>query len=383
MKKLLCLSFLIAVLSSAAEPEAVPNQYIIKLKKDAKSFIAPSVGSGRLVSNLGYAVALVADHDLPKIKKEVEFIEPNYIYRASVAPNDEYQNQLWGMHKIRAWSEITQSAAPIAIIDTGVDYKHPDLAKNILSKGYNAIDGTPNAMDDQGHGTHCAGTIAGVGNNKTGVAGVLWGGKIAGAKFLDKTGAGTTVGAIKAIEWAIQNNYKVLSNSWGGGGYSKALESVIAQACEKNMIFVAAAGNGGPDGHGDNNDKTPQYPANYKLPCVISVAATDQQDKLTEFSNFGKSVHIAAPGFQILSSVPGGAYAAYSGTSMATPHVSGAVAIMLAKNPKLGAKDIILALQNGADPVNLAPCTWYKKFFGSCQTLGGGRLNLERTLKLL
>ena len=201
--------------------------------------------------------------------------------------------------------------------------------------GFNAITRTCNPMDDHHHGTHVAGTIGAVGDNGIGVAGVNWTARMMGIKFLDDAGSGTTADAIAAIEFAIAvkqafaatgaADIRVLSNSWGGSEFSQALLDEVIATNAADMLFVAGAGNNGFD-----NDILPMYPASFNAPNVISVAATSNTDDRAWFSNYGaESVHLAAPGVDILSTVTGGTYAFLSGTSMATPHVSGAAALVL------------------------------------------------------
>ena len=289
-------------------------------------------------------------------RPDVEYVEPNYIVTAVQTPDDPYSSQLWAMPKIganQAWDVTTGSTANVVgVVDTGITYTHPDLAANVWSApssftvniggrditcaagthGFNAIRLTCDPLDDNNHGTHVSGTIGAVGNNGIGVAGVNWTASIMGLKFLNAAGSGTTADAINAIEFAVQAhtalggaaNVRVLSNSWGGGGYQLAMRQEIARANANGMLFVAAAGN-----NGTNNDTTAFYPANYDVPNVVSVAATDSNDGLASFSNYGQTtVDLGAPGVNILSTVRNG-YASYSGTSMATPHVSGAAALLL------------------------------------------------------
>ncbi|HET7272799.1 MAG TPA: S8 family peptidase, partial [Rubrobacter sp.] len=171
------------------------------------------------------------------------------------------------------------------------------------------------------------------GNNGTGVTGVNWQAKIMPLKFLGPTG-GYTSDAVEALDYAVKNGVKISNNSWGGGGKSQALQDAIARADSAGHLFVAAAGNGGNDGIGDNNDVTPNYPASYPNSNIISVAATDNRDRLASFSNFGvNTVDLAAPGVSILSTLPGNSYGNYSGTSMATPHVTGVAALIKSQNP--------------------------------------------------
>ena len=280
-------------------------------------------------------------------------------------------------------------------MDTGIDYNHPDLAANVWSApssftvniggtnitcaagthGFNAITNTCDPLDDNNHGSHCFGTIGGVGNNGVGVAGVNWTASIMGAKFLNSGGSGTTANAINAIEFTIQAkqifganaNVRVLSNSWGGGGFSQALLDEINKANTNNMLFTAAAGN-----NGSNNDTTPFYPANYNAPNVVAVAATDNRDQLASFSNFGATtVDLGAPGVNILSTTTGNTDSFFSGTSMATPHVSGAAALVLSSCPSLTTAALRSNLLNNVDPISAL----------SGKSVTGGRLNVNRAIR--
>ena len=347
---------------------------------------------------------------------EIALVEPNYIVHSTAAPNDPLFASLWGLQNtgqviggvagvpgadigaVPAWGVTTGSRVNVvAVIDTGVDYTHPDLAANIWSAptaftvviggvtivcpagshGFNAVANTCDPRDDNDHGTHVSGTIGAGGNNAAGVAGVNWTASIMAAKFLDATGSGTTAGAINAIEFAIQAkaafaatagaNVRVLSASWGGGGFSQALLDEINRANTNGMLFVAAAGNGAA-----NNDPGGFYPADYNAPNVIAVAATTDTDALASFSNYGpQTVHLGAPGVSILSTVraSNGSYASFSGTSMATPHVSGAAALLLSRcaltTPSLKA----ILLNNVTPLASLAG-----------RTISGGRLNVNQAL---
>jgi len=283
---------------------------------------------------------------LLKAQPQVRYAEPNYIVSADVTPNDPDYRKLWGMKAISAdaaWSTTmgTRSVV-VGVVDTGIDYTHPDLAANVWSNtgaingcpagthGYNAIAKTCDPMDDNRHGTHVSGTIGAVGNNGIGVIGVNGTASIMGLKFLSAGGSGTISDAVTAIAWAVKAkqagvNVRVLSNSWGGGGFSQALLDEINIAGVNDILFVAAAGN-----YGSTNDTTPIYPCSYHTANEICVAATDSHDNLASFSNYGAtSVDLAAPGVNILSTVPGGGYDYLTGTSMATPQVSGAAALAL------------------------------------------------------
>ena len=342
-------------------------------------------------------------------RADVEYVEPNYIVYALETPSDPSFGSLWGLlntgqviqgvtgtagadiDATLAWDRKTGSKANVvAVVDTGLDYNHPDLADNVWAApeggvtvtvggvtvscaagthGFNAITKTCNPLDDNGHGTHVSGTIGAVGTNGVGVAGVNWTANIMGLKFLNSRGSGTTADAINAIEFAIQAkralasqaNVNVLSNSWGGGGYSSSLFAEIQKANDNGMLFPVAAGNAK-----SNNDTTAYYPANYDVPNVVAVAATDNKDLLASFSNYGlTTVDLGAPGVNILSTYPSNRYAWMSGTSMATPHVAGAAALVLAACGPLdpsSLKDVLLA---NVERVN--------SLVG--KTVTGGRLN--------
>jgi subtilisin family serine protease len=343
----------------------------------------------------------------------VLYAEPNYIVEAQLTPNDPNFGQLWGLNNtgqtvggqvgvpgadisaVQAWDVSTgSSSVVVGVIDTGVDYNHPDLAANIWSApasftvtvggqtitcpagshGYNSITNTCTPLDDNNHGTHCSGTIGGRGNNGTGVAGVNWTTSIMGLKFLSASGSGATDNAIECIDFAIQAKQifgagalvKVLSNSWGGGGFSQALQDAITRANNADMLFVAAAGNSN-----SNNDTTANYPSNYPVANVLAVAATDNRDNKSSFSSFGATtVDLGAPGSGIVSTVRNGTYATFSGTSMATPHVAGAAALVLSRC-NLNTAALKANLMNNVDQIpSLAG-----------RTVTGGRLNVDRAIR--
>lgn len=295
----------------------------------------------------------------------VDIIEPNYIYYRVALPNDPGLDRLWGLINDGrsgtkgvdvgvkdAWSIHTGARnIVVAVIDTGVDYTIADLAPNMWVNAAEA-NGQPNVdddgngsiddvygwdfahndndpKDDHGHGSHVAGTIGAKGNDGHGVVGVNWDVQIMALKFIKKQGGGTLDAAIAAIDYSVRNGANVLNNSWGGGGFSQQLKDSIERANKANVLFVAAAGN-----HRADNDKRPTYPANYQVPNVISVAAIDSRGNKASFSCYGKkTVHIAAPGVNILSTAPGG-FQSLSGTSMAAPHVSGVAALVWSKYPQ-------------------------------------------------
>jgi subtilisin family serine protease len=341
---------------------------------------------------------------LYKQNPNVEHAEPNYRYRAEVIPNDPMYPQLWGMTRISAptaWNASTGSyGTVVAVLDTGVDYTHPDIAANMWVNpfeipendadddgngyvddihGINALDGSGDPMDDNGHGTHVAGTIGAVGNNSIGVVGVNWNVRIMALKFLDDEGLGTTAGAIECLEYVylmkmLGVNIRAINHSWGGVENSQALWESIFACGLRNIVSVCAAGNDGLD-----NDKWPHYPSNFELSCIISVAASDQGDGRAYFSNWGAtSVDLAAPGVGILSTIPpeletienNTGYTYMSGTSMAAPHVTGAVALLFSVQGSLTAQEVKAQLLASVDPV-----WWYSS------TLTNGRLNLENLLR--
>lgn len=282
-----------------------------------KSRATSTLLDGRMIIIEGDAKAL-------QMHEGVEYVEKNQTYHVMGGRPFfrlfQTESAAWGVDKVqapKAWARgIKGKGIKVAVIDTGVDGTHPELAGKVLP-GFNAITGTEDAMDDHGHGTHCSGSIAGS------TVGVAPEAQIVPVKFLDENGSGTLADAVKAIDFATKAGVDVMSNSWGGGGYSQALADVIKEAQDKGIIFIAAAGN-----ERNDNDKRKSYPANYDK--VIAVAASDSSDKLASFSNYGQNtVLIAAPGVNIYSSIPGGKYDSWSGTSMATPHVAGALALLL------------------------------------------------------
>lgn len=341
----------------------------------------------------------------------VEWFEPNFVYTVEQTPNDPSFAQLWGLHNTgqsggttdadidapEAWDLVTGSAnVVIGVIDTGVDYNHPDLAANMWRNpgeiagnsidddgngfvddvvGYDFAHYDSNPMDDHRHGTHVAGTIAGVGNNATGVSGVNWTSSIMALKFLNASGSGATSGAVSAVNYATMMratygvNVALTNNSWGGGNYSQALLDAIAAHGNAGLLFIAAAGN-----QGRNNNTSPEFPSSYPLENIISVAATDRRDTLAYFSNYGSTaVDLAAPGVGIYSTVLNGSYATFDGTSMAAPHVAGVAALAWAYSPSSSAGQIRSALLGGVD---IKPA-----LAGIVAT--GGRLNARGTLDLL
>jgi subtilisin family serine protease len=322
---------------------------------------------------------------------EVLYAEPNYIRtidQSPLTPNDPRFAELWGLHNTgqnsgtpgadihapEAWGPSTGSSnVVVGVIDTGVDYNHEDLSANMFRNpldcnsngidddgngyvddcyGIDTANGDSDPMDDHFHGTHVAGTIGAAGNNGIGVVGVNWQVSLMACKFLDSSGAGFDSDAIACLEYLAMMkdrgvNIVATNNSWGGGGYSQALFDAIDLHRQRGILFIASAGNSGRDA-----DLRRQYPSNYYLPNIIAVAATDRNDALASFSNFGRhTVHLGAPGAAILSTVPGNSYASFSGTSMAAPHVTGVAALLKAQDPSRDWKAIKNLILAGGDTI--------------------------------
>jgi subtilisin family serine protease len=324
---------------------------------------------------------------------EVEYAEPNFEIELDaldrsllppIHPSDPRFDDQWALANsgqrggkqgadisaMHAWLTTTGSdKVVVAVLDSGVDYTHEDLAPNMWKRpgsiaayhddqlgtindenGFNAIDYSGDPMDQNGHGTHCAGIVGAEGGNNIGITGVNWKVRIMPLKFMNAGGFGTTKDAIEAINYVIDRkkagvNVRIISASWGGTQRSRSLEEVIRKAYENDILFVAAAGNSTV-----NNDRSPHYPSSY--PNVLSVAALDRHDELAKFSNYGlKSVAIAAPGVDILSTWLGNAYEEKSGTSMATPVVSGVAALIVAENPRISVDQLKKRLLASTDPI--------------------------------
>jgi len=316
----------------------------------------------------------------------VSFVEPNYVLTAyqaetEAAPNDPGYAQQWALPKVqadRAWPLWSPKASTvIAIVDTGVAMNHPDLANKIYRNasgqviGYDFINGDADPTDDHGHGTHCSGIAAGQVNNGVGMAGVAgWSGgplssdtnntKIMPIKVLGANGSGSLSAVASGITFAADNGAKVISLSLGSTSTATTLANAVAYAWGKGCVVVAAAGNSG--------SSTMSYPAAY--PNVISVAATDNTDKLATFSNFSTWVNCAAPGVGIYSSVPGGGYASWNGTSMAAPLVAGEVALLASHAPNLSNAALRDFVLNNTDPLRSFPG----------RTIRGGRVNVYKAI---
>lgn len=350
----------------------------------------------------------------------IEFAEPNFIYTHDATANDTYytNNSLWGMmggfgcNADVAWGKghTGSSSVYVGIIDEGIQYTHPDLSGQVWTNPYDTPDGVDNDgnsyVDDihgwdfdrndssiydggssgnlDDHGTHVSGTI-GAKSNSLGVVGVNWNITLISGKFLGRRG-GTTANAVKAVDYftSLKSdkglNIVATNNSWGGGGFSQALYDAIKRAGDANILFIAAAGNGGSDGVGDNNNTVANYPSNYDkdntisgksypgLSNIIAVAAIDKNGNLASFSNYGsQTVHLGAPGVGIWSSTAFNMLSSYSGTSMATPHVTGAAALYASSHPGSSAAAIKSAILSSAAPTGSL----------AGKTITGGRLDVS------
>jgi subtilisin family serine protease len=328
----------------------------------------------------------------------VEYAEPNYLLYPARTPDDLYFSQQWGLQNMgfvgqgkpgsdigatRAWEFTTGSDdLVVAVIDTGVDLSHEDLAPNAWVNrgeragngvdddnngfiddvnGWNFVSSRPTTYENPDldwHGTHVSGIIGAAGNNGIGVTGVAWNVKIMSLKFIGAT-SGNTGDAVKAINYAMEQkrrgvNVRVINASWGGPFESASLKSAIQAAGDAGILFVCAAGNGGTDEKGDNLDNIGWYPAVWSrdIPSIISVTAIDSADKIASFSNYGRAtVQVAAPGFLVYSTAPGNKYGWGTGTSMATPHVTGIAALLFSRTPSLSASQARQRIVSTADPV--------------------------------
>jgi subtilisin family serine protease len=401
-----------AVQPTPGGERSVPDEIIVKFRPGVSDFQRANVLTARAARSIRRFRALGLEHirlnrgqnlaaaiAALRSSSSVALVQPNYIRHttAPAPPNDPYWTfgLLWGIERIQAqavWTGFTNGSADVVVanIDTGVNYTHPDLAANMWVNpgeipgngqdddgngyvddvhGIDAVNGDSDPMDDHGHGTHTAGTIAATGDNAAGVVGVAWGTRVLACKFLGSTGSGTDAGAIECFNYLVALkqrgiNIRVSNNSWGGlreGSEAEVLKAAIDEAGAAGILNVFAAGNAGA-----NNDQTPFDPAGFDSPSIITVAASNSSDNRASFSNYGATtVDLAAPGDLILST-SGGSYTFSSGTSMAAPHVSGAAALLASKDPTLSADTAKTILMQTADVLP----QW------AGLTVSGGRLNV-------
>lgn len=399
-------------------PEYVSGEVLLKLKDGVnierineinRQFNTQTINYFRNshIFHLKLPPNLTVNEVIPQIESSplVEYVTPNGLYYLDVTPNDPQGSQLWGLHNfgqsggtvdadidaLEAWDITTGSnEVVIAVINSGAQLNHPDLAANLWTNPgeipNNGIDDDNNGFVDDvhgwdfssndndpspvggacgGHGTYTAGTIGAVGNNGVGVTGVNWNVKLMPLKAFSivfgSFCSASDADLIAAVDYYTLMGVRISSNSYGGGGFNLAMQDAIRAS---NSVFVAAAGN-----EGSNNDFTPQYPSNYDLDNIISVAATDRNDNRASFSNYGiNTVDLGAPGVDILSTLPNSKYGNLSGTSMATPHVAGVAGLLLAQDPDLTVYEVKWRILNGVDNIGLPVVT-------------GGRLNAFNTLQ--
>jgi subtilisin family serine protease len=403
------------------EHEHVPGELIVKFRGSGDKTAAGVGAKEKAVFASGARLLSFPEKsDLFAVARQlaadpaVEYVEANTILHAFTVPNDPRFGETYGMHNtgqsggavdadidaVEAWDfEKGTRETLVGVIDTGIDRSHPDLAANMWTnpgesgldsagadkqtngvdddnngfvddwRGWDFVNNDNDPFDDNMHGTHCAGTIGAVGDNGIGVAGVAWEVSLVGIKFLSGSGSGSLADAVKAIDYATRIGVDLTSNSWGGGGFSQALLDSIRAAEQADILFIAAAGNSAL-----NNDTALTYPASYDSENIIAVAATDHSDALASFSNYGESkVHLAAPGVDVLSTTPGASYQTLSGTSMATPHVAGAAALLRGRFRSEPYVKIKARLVNSIDEIpSLAG-----------KVASGGRLNIAQAVQVL
>jgi subtilisin family serine protease len=372
----------------APDPDSyIPGEVLVKYEGDD----APVVVKTDEETPIQDAVADIEDH------AGVEYAEPNFVRSIETFDStmDTYADYLWGLSAIHApdtWASTTGDGIIVAVIDTGIDYTHPDLAGHMWSdpacvdeNGTAIIGGCTNGWDfvsndndpiaetgqSSYHGTHVAGTIAAAMGNQVGIAGVAPNVRIMALRTIGNDGSGTVANEARAIEFAKQNGAKIINASFSGSGASDTEKNAIKDFEDAGGLFITAAGNGGTGGEGDDLDALPftmsgdtkvyastspqSFPAQYDLPNIISVTATDEHDALASFSNFGAiSVDLGAPGVNILSTIPndgGNFYEFLSGTSMAVPHVAGTAALLEAFRPTLSAAEVKDLILSTGDPV--------------------------------
>lgn len=389
-------------LSVETRPRSAPDKILVKYKKlnDLRTqesmrasiestFGIQEIRKFTLIDVFVYRTSLDKEKILVELNANpfVEYAEPDFFrYAKTTFPNDPRLSDLWGLHNTgqnsgtpdadidapEAWDITTGSAdVVVAVIDSGVDYNHDDLRANMWrnpneipgngidddSNGYiddyhgiDAIENSGDPMDDDGHGTHVSGSIAAVGNNGTGVTGVSWNSKIMALRFLSRNGGGAISDEIECIQYAVNFGVKIASCSYGEYDFSRAEKNAIDAARNLGVLFMFAVGN-----DGENNDIKPHYPSAYDSENIIAVGASDRNDRLVSWSDYGlTTVDVAAPGHDILSTVPDNGYERESGTSMATSYVAGLAALLKSYNPNLIWLDIKNRILNNGDKIGSA-----------------------------
>lgn len=418
-------ALLLAPVVAPIEASAQSEQYIIQYKRNPKFEVPLSddeveIPASKVVKRNRHGrvvAARLSEAEAATIRRQpgVESVEPNVRIAVSYTPNDTLLSDLTGLvggkgvRAQKAWDVTTGSPSKvIAVIDTGVDYNHPDLAANIWNnpaevpangvdddgngyvddfRGYDFASEDANPMDGHGHGTHVSGTIAAVGDNSQGVVGVAFGCKVLPVKAMGDSGYGSYYDIVESIDYVVKLKKAGapivgINLSIGGSMFSNAWLRALQRAREADLIVIAAAGNSS-----ENADDFPQYPAAFDLPNIVSVAAIDSAGRLASFSNFGRrSVDIAAPGLGILSTVPladpAGPYDTMSGTSMATPHVSGVAALVASANGNITARQIRrLMLSSAQATTNLADVTASGGFVDASASVARA-LSQERRLEV-
>ena len=365
--------------------------HIAKLRSAQSALqLCRQFGAERLTADM----VLVDRNQLSSFQDQIDYVVPNHRYQRSEARGTERKADQWALHndgreggKVdadidapEAWQLSTGENVLVAVLDTGIDLTHPDLQSNLYRNpgeipsdgvdndrngvvddvhGYDAAEGTGNRWTDDSHGTHCAGIVAALGE----VQGVAPSARVLPIKIYDEDEWTDAATIIRALDYAQKAGARVASHSYGGLLYNRAVEEVFEKS---NMLHVVAAGN-----YNHNNDEKKNYPASYELANLISVAASDRHDQIAEFSNYGpRTVHLAAPGVEILSTTAYGNWGTWSGTSMACPHVAGAAALVASKFPQ---EDPVQWKTRLLNTVDKQP-GWERK------TATGGRLNAFRAL---
>ena len=365
--------FLSAQTAGSTVPDHVPGRLIVLHRgapTDAnaqRALTAQGAKVHRRLDALGATIIDVAPGTEESVRQALagnplfRAVEYDYYAHAGATPNDQYYSSQWYLSKIQApsaWNTGTGSGAPIAVIDSGVDGSHPDLASRLMA-GWNFVTGSSNTADTSGHGTAVTGVIGAIANNGIGVAGITWQNPILPLVAVDSTGYASYSNIAAAIQYAADHGARVINVSLGGSQASTVLQSAVNYAWNKGAVLVAAAMN--------NSSTTPMYPA--ACTNVIAVAATDENDNLASFSDYGSWITLSAPGTDMMTTTFDGGYGEWYGTSLATPVVSAVAALALGANPSLSAQQLVTLLEQNADNV------------GSSSVFGYGRVNAYRVIQ--